>query len=52
MLLAEELALLAIDPDTGRHKLGTGDALNACLGGAVARRGGDRRRRRRSGAGR
>ena len=31
MLLAEELALLAIDPDTGRHKLGTWDALNACL---------------------
>jgi hypothetical protein len=29
MLLAEELALAAIDPDSGRHALGTRDNLNA-----------------------
>ncbi len=31
VLLAEELALIAIDPETGRHKLGTRDGLKACL---------------------
>jgi hypothetical protein len=31
MLLAEELALIAIDPETGRHAIGTRDNLNACL---------------------
>jgi hypothetical protein len=35
MLLAEELALLAIDPESGRHALGTRDALNACLAGLL-----------------
>jgi len=35
MLLFEELALLAIDPDTGRHGLGTRDQLNACLAGLL-----------------
>jgi hypothetical protein len=31
MLLAEELALIAIDPESGRHSIGTRDNLNACL---------------------
>jgi Golgi phosphoprotein 3 (GPP34) len=31
MLLAAELALLAIDPASGRHALGARDELNACL---------------------
>jgi hypothetical protein len=31
MLLAEELALIAIEPESGRRPLGTGDHLNACL---------------------
>jgi hypothetical protein len=35
MLLAEELALVAIDPDSGRHALGTGSYLNACLAGLL-----------------
>lgn len=35
MLLAAELALLAIDPDSGRHALGDRDALNACLAGLL-----------------
>jgi Golgi phosphoprotein 3 (GPP34) len=35
MLLAEELALIAIDPDSGRHALGTRDNLNACLAGLL-----------------
>jgi hypothetical protein len=35
MLLAEELALLAIDPESGRHALGTGSLLNACLAGLL-----------------
>jgi hypothetical protein len=35
MLLAEELALIAIDPDSGRHALGTKDSLNACLAGLL-----------------
>jgi len=35
MLLAEELALVAIKADSGRHEIGTRDALNACLGGLL-----------------
>jgi hypothetical protein len=35
MLLAEELALIAIDPRTGRHGLGERDQLNACLAGLL-----------------
>ena len=35
MLLAEELALIAIDPESGRHALGTRDNLNACLAGLL-----------------
>jgi hypothetical protein len=35
MLLAEQLALIAIDPDSGRHALGTRDNLNACLAGLL-----------------
>jgi hypothetical protein len=35
MLLAEELALIALDPDSGRHALGTRDQLNACLAGLL-----------------
>ena len=35
MLLAEELALVALKPESGRHQIGTGDALNACLAGLL-----------------
>lgn len=35
MLLAEELALVAIKPDKGRAQLGTGGNLNACLAGLL-----------------
>jgi Golgi phosphoprotein 3 (GPP34) len=35
VLLAEELALIALDPDSGRHALGTRDNLNACLAGLL-----------------
>ena len=35
MLLAEELALVALKPESGRHHIGTGDALNACLAGLL-----------------
>lgn len=35
MLLAEELALVAIKPDSGRHELGARDMLNACLAGLL-----------------
>jgi hypothetical protein len=35
MLMAEELALVAIDPDSRRHSLGTRDQLNACLAGLL-----------------
>lgn len=35
MLLAEELALIAVDPDSGRHALGVRDNLNACLAGLL-----------------
>jgi hypothetical protein len=35
MLLAEELALIAIDADSGRHAIGTRDNLNACLAGLL-----------------
>lgn len=35
MLLAEELALVAIDPDSGRHVVGIRDRLNACLAGLL-----------------
>jgi hypothetical protein len=35
MLLAEELALIAIDPESGRHAIGTRDSLNACLAGLL-----------------
>ena len=35
MLLAEELALVAIDPEAGRHALGTRDQLNACIAGLL-----------------
>ena len=33
--MAEELALLALDPTTGRHAPGTGSLLNACLAGLL-----------------
>ena len=35
MHLAEELALVAIDPDSGRHALGLRSQLNACLAGLL-----------------
>ena len=35
MLLAEELALVALDPGSGRHALGTRENLNACLAGLL-----------------
>jgi hypothetical protein len=35
MLLAEELALVAVSPKSGRHQLGTRDDLNACLAGLL-----------------
>ena len=35
MLLAAELALIAIDPGSGRHTLGSRDNLNACLAGLL-----------------
>jgi hypothetical protein len=35
MLLAEELALVALDPGTGRHAVGVGGPLNACLAGLL-----------------
>ena len=35
LLLAEELALLAIDPATGRHGSGDRDPLNAALAGLL-----------------
>jgi len=35
MLLAEELALVAIDPGSGRHAMGVRDHLNACLAGLL-----------------
>lgn len=35
MLLAEELALVAVKPESGRPQIGTGDALNACLAGLL-----------------
>lgn len=35
MLIAEELALIAIAPQTGHHKFGTRDNLNACLAGLL-----------------
>ena len=35
MLLAEELALVAIKPDSGRHDIGTREQLNACLAGLL-----------------
>lgn len=35
MLLAEELALVAIRPDTGRHAVGGRPKLNACLAGLL-----------------
>jgi hypothetical protein len=35
VLLAEELALIALDPDSGRHALGTRENLNACLAGLL-----------------
>lgn len=35
MLLSEELALVAMDPATGRHALGTRSCLNACLAGLM-----------------
>lgn len=35
MLLAEELALVAIKPDTGRHAVGMRSPLNACLAGLL-----------------
>ncbi len=35
MLLAEELALVAIKPGKGRAQLGTGGNLNACLAGLL-----------------
>jgi hypothetical protein len=35
VLIAAELALIAIDPKSGRHHLGTRDLLNACLAGLL-----------------
>jgi hypothetical protein len=35
VLLAEELALIALDPDSGRHPVGTREHLNACLAGLL-----------------
>ena len=35
MLLADELALIALDPSSGRHAIGTRDRLNACLAGLL-----------------
>ena len=35
MNLAEELALVAIDPSSGRHALGLRSELNACLAGLL-----------------
>ena len=35
MLLAEELALISLDPGSGRHAMGTRDNLNACLAGLL-----------------
>ncbi len=35
MNLAEELALVAIDPSSGRHALGVRSELNACLAGLL-----------------
>jgi hypothetical protein len=35
MLVAEQLALIALDPDSGRAALGTRDNLNACLAGLL-----------------
>jgi hypothetical protein len=35
MLLAEELALVAIKPESGRHVTGNRDVLNACLAGLL-----------------
>jgi hypothetical protein len=35
MLLAEELALISIEPESGRHAMGTGANLNACLAGLL-----------------
>jgi hypothetical protein len=35
MLLAEELALVALKPESGRLQIGTGDALNACVAGLL-----------------
>lgn len=35
VLLAEELALIAINEESGRHALGTRDQLNACLAGLL-----------------
>jgi len=35
VLLAEELALVALKPDSGRHGLGARDNLNACLAGLL-----------------
>ncbi len=35
MLLAEELALMAMKPATGRHALGVRSQLNACLAGLL-----------------
>ncbi len=35
MLLAEELALVAVNPDSGRHAMGVRSNLNACLAGLL-----------------
>jgi hypothetical protein len=35
MLLAEELALVALKPESGRLQIGTGESLNACLAGLL-----------------
>jgi hypothetical protein len=35
VLLAEELALVAIHPESGRHSLGTRSQLNACIAGLL-----------------
>jgi hypothetical protein len=35
MLLAEALALVAIDPGSGRHAIGNRASLNACLAGLL-----------------
>ena len=43
LLLAEQLALVALDAESGRHALGTRTHLNACLAGLLVAELGARR---------